>query len=241
MQQITLRLGSDFQEQRKSPMSGRRAMFAPVPGSQHTLGVLMVSEFFRREGWQVWMEFGRSEMQLASAAKKDWFDVIGLSIGTESHVEYLAEIISELRSISSNSKVKVLIGGPALASTPNLWQAVGADGWASDAVSAIDLAKRMIASPGAQVPASALAPSTRTPAAVNSSIATVRSVMAEFRLLRTSRGITLRDAADQLSISYASLTKYELLDRHPKPEVLEKIRHWIVSVKNQSSKVVKKR
>ncbi len=131
----------------------------------------------------------------------------------------------------------MLIGGPALASTPNLCQAVGADGWARDAVSAIDLAKRMIISPEAE----ALAPSTYAPAAVNSSIATVKSVMAEFRQLRTSRGITLREAADQLSISHASLTKYELLDRHPKPEALEKICRWIVSVKNQSSKVVRKR
>ncbi len=237
MQQITLRLGSGFQKQRKSPMSGRRAMFAPVPGSQHTLGVLMVSEFFRREGWQVWMELGSSEVQLLSAAKKDWFDVIGLSIGTEAHAEYLEEIIAELRLTASNPNVKVLIGGPALATMPHLCQAVGADGWASDAISAIDLAKRIVVSPEAQVPT----PSTRTPAAVNSSIATVRSVMAEFRQLRTSRGITLRDAANQLSIGYASLTKYELLDRHPKPEVLEKIRHWIISVKNQSSKVVKKR
>ncbi len=237
MQQITLRLGSDFQEQRKSPMSGRRAMFAPVPGSQHTLGVLMVSEFFRREGWQVWMELSSSEVQLVSAAKKDWFDVIGLSIGTEAHAEYLAEFITELRLKSSNSNVKVLIGGPALVTTPRLCQAVGADGWASDAISAIELAKRMIVSQEAQAPA----PSTRNPAAVNSSIAAVRSVMAEFRQLRTSRGITLKDAADQLSIGYASLTKYELLDRHPKPEVLEKIRRWIISVENQSSKVVKKR
>jgi methanogenic corrinoid protein MtbC1 len=58
MQQITLRLGSEFQEKRKLAMDGMRALFAPVPGSQHTFGVLMVSEFFRREGWQVWMELG---------------------------------------------------------------------------------------------------------------------------------------------------------------------------------------
>jgi methanogenic corrinoid protein MtbC1 len=237
MQQITLRLGRDFQEQRKSPMSGRRAMFAPVPGSQHTLGVLMVSEFFRREGWQVWMELGSSEHQLVSAAKKDWFDVIGLSIGTEAHAEYLADIIAELRVSSSNPNVKVLIGGPALATTPHLRQTVGADGAASDAVSAIELAKRIVVAPEASAPMASPAAAVT----INSSIATVRSVMAEFRQFRKSRGITLKDAADQLSIGYASLTKYELLDRHPKADVLEKIRRWMISVDNQSSRVVKKR
>lgn len=234
MQQITLRLGSDFQEQRKSAMSGRRAMFAPVPGSQHTLGVLMVSEFFRREGWQVWMELGSSEVQLVDAARKDWFDVIGLSIGTEAQADYLTEIIGELRSVSSNPEVKVLIGGPVLATAPALCHAVGADGAAADAVAAIALARSMFVSPPEPAPPSATAAS-------NSSVSTAKDVMLQFRQFRLRRGITLKDAAAQLSIGHASLTKYELLDRHPKPEVLEKIRCWMSFVENQASKVVRKR
>ncbi len=144
MQQITLRLGSEFQEKRKSVMSGGRAMFAAAPGSQHTLGVLMVSEFFRREGWQVWMELATSESQLLKAVEIDWFDIIGLSVGTESHAEDLADIIAQLRRASSNPHAKVLIGGPLLLSAPNLHLKVGADGAASDAAAAVELAKRML-------------------------------------------------------------------------------------------------
>lgn len=236
MQQITLRLGRDFQEQRKSAMAGRRAMFAPVPGSQHTLGVLMVSEFFRREGWQVWMELGSSEQRLLTAARNDWFDVIGLSVGTGAQVEYLADIIAELRRASSNQEVKVLIGGPALATTPSLCKAVGADGAASDAVTAVDLAKSMLILPQA---VGESAP--EAPVALHGSSSNAKDVMAQFRQFRTSRGITLKDAADQLSVGHASLTKYELMDRRPKPEVLEKIRRWMSAVENQSSKIVKKR
>ncbi len=143
MQKITLRLGSDFQEKRKSALEGMRALFAPVPGSQHTLGVLMVSEFFRREGWQVWMELGSSEEKLLAAVKKDWFQVIGLSIGSEAHVESLTDTIRLIRAASANRDVKVLIGGPILAITPNLFKEVGADGAAGDAVSAVALAKNL--------------------------------------------------------------------------------------------------
>jgi len=145
MQKITLRLGSDFQEKRKSAMEGMRALFAPVPGSQHTLGVLMVSEFFRREGWQVWMELGSSEEKLLAAVKKDWFQVIGLSIGTEAHVESLTDTIRSIRAASANRDVKVLIGGPFLALSPNLYKEVGADAAAGDAVSAVELAKNLFA------------------------------------------------------------------------------------------------
>lgn len=143
MQKITLRLGSDFQEKRKSALEGMRALFAPVPGSQHTLGVLMVSEFFRREGWQVWMELGSSEEKLLAAVKKDWFQVIGLSIGTEAHVESLTDTIQSIRAASANRAVKILIGGPFLALSPNLYKEVGADAAAGDAVSAVELAKNL--------------------------------------------------------------------------------------------------
>ena len=145
MQKITLRLGSDFQEKRKSALEGMRALFAPVPGSQHTLGVLMVSEFFRRAGWQVWMELGSSEEKLLAAVKKDWFQVIGLSIGTEAHVESLTDTIRSIRAASANRDVKVLIGGPFLALSPNLYKEVGADAAAGDAVSAVELAKNLFA------------------------------------------------------------------------------------------------
>lgn len=243
MQQITLRLGSEFQEKRKTAMAGSRAIFAPAPGSQHTLGVLMVSEFFRREGWQVWMELGASEAQLMKAVQKDWFDVIGLSVGTQSQGEDLAEVISQLRSASSNPHVRVLIGGPLLIAIPDFYRTVGADGAASDAPSAVQLAKSLLpASPASgadSVPAPARSASPGVPTA--HADGTAKAVMARFRQFRTSRGITMKDAAAQLAISHASLTKYEQLDRQPKPEVLEKVLRWIESVQNQPSRMVKKR
>jgi methanogenic corrinoid protein MtbC1 len=143
MQKITLRLGSEFQEKRKGPMEGMRALFAPVPGSLHTLGVLMVSDFFRREGWQVWMELGSSEAILLAAVEKDWFQVVGLSVGTEDHVDSLANTIRALRVASSNRDVKILIGGPLVALSPNLYKVVGADAAASDATSAVELARTL--------------------------------------------------------------------------------------------------
>jgi methanogenic corrinoid protein MtbC1 len=143
MQQMTLRLGSEFQQQRKVAMDGMRALFAPVPGSQHTFGVLMVSEFFRREGWQVWMELGSSESVLLAAVEKDWFDVIGLSVGIEAHVESLTDTIRHIRLSSANRNAKILIGGPLLAVSPDLYKEVGADGAASDAATAVELAQTL--------------------------------------------------------------------------------------------------
>jgi methanogenic corrinoid protein MtbC1 len=143
MQQLTLRLGTEFQEKRKLAMDGMRALFAPIPGSQHTFGVLMVSEFFRKEGWQVWMELGSSEATLLEAVAKDWFEVIGLSVGTEAQVDTLREIIRRIRGCSANRQAKILIGGPLLLLSPDLYKEVGADGAAVDAAAAVDLARAL--------------------------------------------------------------------------------------------------
>lgn len=143
MQQLTLRLGIEFQEKRKLAMDGMRALFAPIPGSQHTFGVLMVSEFFLKEGWQVWMELGSSESTLLEAVAKDWFEVIGLSVGSEAQVDSLREIIRRIRERSANRQAKILIGGPLLVLSPDLYKEVGADGASADAASAVDLARTL--------------------------------------------------------------------------------------------------
>ena len=101
---------------------------------------------FRREGWQVWMELGSSQAALLDAVEKDWFDVIGLSVGSEAQVGVLTEIIRRIRASSSNPTAKILIGGPLLLLSPNLYKEVGADGAAGDAVSAVELAQTLFSS-----------------------------------------------------------------------------------------------
>ncbi len=73
------------------------------------------------------------------------------SVDTKAQVEYFADILGQLLSASSNVEVKVLIGGAALIITPNLWQVAGTDGAAYDAVTAVDLARRMFLLPYAHI------------------------------------------------------------------------------------------
>lgn len=250
MQQITFRLGDEFQQMRKTAMSGRRALFSAVPGSQHTLGVMMVSEFFRRDGWQVWMELGVSESQLLTAVRMDWFDVIRLSVGTEAHAKDLVDIISQLRQASANAQAIVVIGGPLLISEPNLHLEVGADGGSGDAKGAIALVEQLLAQ--LTVPASRnesasplhaeLAQTGRVAGeALPGTALSLKSkeLMSQMRHLRIRRGVTLKEAAAQLGISQSALVKYEHLERKPPPAVLQKIQAWINQMENQKNRVIK--
>jgi MerR family transcriptional regulator, light-induced transcriptional regulator len=141
LQNLLFDLSPDLQESSSDPsVAPRRAMFASAPGSQHTLGLLMVSEFFRRAGWDVWAEQAASLDEMANVARSDWFDLIGLSASTDSHVAGVTTAIRALRKASRNPDVGVMVGGPIFLAHPELVTVVGADFTAIDARQAVDAA-----------------------------------------------------------------------------------------------------
>lgn len=145
LQQIVHEHSPAFQRERPARAPGRRALLVAAPGSQHTLGLLMVGEFFRRAGWQV---VGDPTVTIALAvtdAAAHHFDVIGLTVGSECHVDAVASAILTLRKASLNPAVVVMVGGPVVALRPDFVERVGADATAPDAAAAVALADRLVA------------------------------------------------------------------------------------------------
>lgn len=124
--------------------SQRRAMLAAVPGSQHTLGLMMVAEFFRQAGWDVWMDPGASADELLRIAHRDAFDVIGLSAGDETQIDGLTSVILNLRTASKNQAVGLMVGGPIFLLQPDLVAKVGADFTAHDGPHAVETAQAYV-------------------------------------------------------------------------------------------------
>lgn len=113
------------------PLS-RRILLAPVPGDQHTFGLLMVADFFRREGWDVWAEPVESRVDLVELVQRQWFSVVGLSVGGDTGLVSISAIIHELRKASRNRSVGIMVGGPLFIKQPELAVQVGADATAID-------------------------------------------------------------------------------------------------------------
>lgn len=133
------------------PMPPRRALLAAAPGSQHTLGLLLVSEFFRRAGWDVWSDPCATGDDLVAQVRGEWFDVIGLSVAVDVHVETLGSVIVGLRRASRNPAVAVMVGGPIVASgRQQVVAEIGADFTATDARQAVERADAFVATRHAQ-------------------------------------------------------------------------------------------
>ncbi len=144
IQQVLYDLSPAFQSEVDHSTNNRRAMLIPAPGSQHTLGLFMVAEFFRRAGWEVWGEPSARMPDLLDAVRTEWFDVIGISVGAEFQIEGLSSVILELRRASRNAGVRVLLGGPVASHNPDLHARLGADATAFDAHEALSIAESLL-------------------------------------------------------------------------------------------------
>jgi methanogenic corrinoid protein MtbC1 len=124
---------------------GRRALLATVPGETHCFGVMMVSQFFRQNGWEVFNEFPASEPELCACVRAESFAIIGLSAGSETRLDALIAAVRAVRRSSRNPAAGIIVGGPLLHGRPELAARVGADATAEDGEQAALLAERVCA------------------------------------------------------------------------------------------------
>lgn len=149
LQHVLRELGMAFEAQ--GIMSGgiqKRILIAPIPGEQHTFGMMMVAEFFRREGWEVLCDPTLGMVDLARLVSSERLDVLALSVCCETLLENVTRVISGLRAASCNPEMRILIGGRIFAEQPALAREVGADATAADAASAVKCAEQFLCRDG---------------------------------------------------------------------------------------------
>jgi methanogenic corrinoid protein MtbC1 len=149
MHEITHRLGFEYQNGPQLGGDVQRIMLASAPGSQHFLGMTIVSDFFRKAGWDVVIEISLSENELMHAVNNEWFDVIGISCATEAQLKTLPGLIRALKASSGNPEPGILLGGPIFTVQQHDARSLGADGICIDVKEAVALAASFRSNPSA--------------------------------------------------------------------------------------------
>ena len=122
----------------------RTAYFIPSPGEQHTFGLFIVEDYFRRAGWRTWLETSSSEREAAEMVSQHWFDVFGMSADRDSHLPTISSVIARVRRESRNPDLFVMVGGRLFVDHPELVQQVGADGTAATGRDALLIADKAV-------------------------------------------------------------------------------------------------
>jgi MerR family transcriptional regulator, light-induced transcriptional regulator len=144
LQQVVRALSPDFQAAALSRAHADSILLLPTPGEQHSFGLVILWEFFLREGWHVVGGPLSSRNDAADIVRSTWVDVAGFSIGSSARVHALATSIHEVRAASVNREIKVIVGGPLLQAQPGLAKDAGADASAVDAPDALRQARGLL-------------------------------------------------------------------------------------------------
>ena len=125
----------------------RKMVTTCVPGELHEMGARMVTDFFEMNGWDTY--YLGANMPIESVVKylsEIKPECLAISATMTFHVSAVEEMIRKIRLAPEvSADLKILVGGYPFKVAEGLWQSVGANGCASGAAEAVELADKLVA------------------------------------------------------------------------------------------------
>lgn len=117
-----------------------------VEGDLHEIGKTLVGTMLTANGFKV-IDIGvdKTASEFIDAIKESGADIVGASALLTTTMLQQKKLVDALEDAGLRDKVKVMIGGAPV--TDKFCEEIGADGYAEDAISAIDIAYRLIDAP----------------------------------------------------------------------------------------------
>ena len=130
-----------FSSERKN----RRMVATCVGGELHEIGARMIADFFEIDGWDTYFLGANTPVEgILRAVSERNADVLAISATMTFHIDKVSSLITAARHAGLDRRTKIMVGGYPFNIAPNLWQAVGADGYARDAQQALVIAEGMV-------------------------------------------------------------------------------------------------
>lgn len=144
LQRIMRSLGESFCDTAYPAVSGESALLTTLPGEQHSFGLSMAAEFFRRAGWALYTGPFASHHELTSMVQDRWFDIVGFSVTSDRRLDELKRDIHDIRRDSRNRNVGIMLGGPMMMTHPEIATVMKADMVSTDAATAPQQARGLV-------------------------------------------------------------------------------------------------
>lgn len=136
------------------PKSGRRLVAASVSGELHEIGLRVVADVFEAEGWEViYLGANTPEESILQTIRQNRPELLVISATMSFNLAAVERLIALVRSSEVGHSVKIMVGGYPCNIDPNLWQQLGADGYACDVREALTTAERLVTLRGVQAAA----------------------------------------------------------------------------------------
>ncbi len=144
MKQAMALLEPELKARRQSLKSAGTVVIGTVRGDIHEIGKSLVGVMLAANGFEV-HDLGVDVPvdTFIARVKETGANLVGLSALLTTTMHGQKDVIEALVKAGLRAQVKVMVGGAPVSRT---WaDGIGADGWAQDAVSAVDLATKLVA------------------------------------------------------------------------------------------------
>ncbi|HEY0156540.1 MAG TPA: cobalamin-dependent protein [Thermoanaerobaculia bacterium] len=123
---------------------GLRAVAMCVGGELHEIGLRIITDLLELEGWQTWY-LGASVPPVAAVqlCAEQKANVLLVSATLPPHIAEVAEVIRHFRARAELAQAKIIVGGRAFRTAPEVWRTIGADGYAGNADDCLALIDRL--------------------------------------------------------------------------------------------------
>ncbi|MGI1663044.1 BLUF domain-containing protein [Palleronia sp. KMU-117] len=108
-----------------------KVMVAQMPGDLHIVGSILKADVLRSRGWSAVSRFPATRDELLKELSQNDFDglVIATSRVSSSTVDLdrLRALVTDVRNVSCNRRIVIVVGGRVFTDSPLAWREVGAD------------------------------------------------------------------------------------------------------------------
>lgn len=123
----------------------RRMVAVGVGGELHEIGLRMLSDFFEMEGWNTYYLGSNMPVEnLIRYLREEPADLLAVSVTMTFQVSEVQRLIATIRKKSELDGLRIIVGGMPFNIDRELWKKVGADGYAPDAKSALEVAGELV-------------------------------------------------------------------------------------------------
>lgn len=124
-----------------------KVVLGTVEGDLHEIGKTLVGTMLTANGFQV-IDIGvdKTADEFIAAIKESGASIVGASALLTTTMLQQKKLIEALKEAGLRDQVQVMVGGAPV--TASYAEDIGADGYAKDAISAVDMAFRLVDAPG---------------------------------------------------------------------------------------------
>lgn len=123
------------------PYTGRRAVFATVPGEDHAIGITIAADMFRREGWEIDLLVGFDHEAILRAVGRSNAVIVAVSAGSRRSLLALARLVVALHVV--HPPALVMVCGHLVLDEPEFMAHLGAESLARDVPEALAEMERL--------------------------------------------------------------------------------------------------